>query len=60
MQRSILQAYIDKFQKVDAAFSLVDIEVTEERKIMVFIQGIQLSEDQRYIMHQKCKSQSVQ
>ena len=27
--------------------------VTEERKILVFIRGIKLSEDRSYIMHQK-------
>jgi hypothetical protein len=52
-QRSSLQAYMDEFQKVDAAFSFADMVVTEERKILVFIRGIKLSEDRRYIMHQK-------
>ena len=44
---------MDEFQKVDAAFSFADMVVMEERKILVFIRGIKLSEDQRYIMHQK-------
>ncbi len=44
---------MDEFQKVDAAFSFADMVVTEERKILVFIWGIKLSEDRRYIMHQK-------
>ncbi len=38
-------------QSLSAAFSFADM--VEERKILVFIRGIKLSEDQRYIMHQK-------
>ncbi len=53
--RGFLQAYMDEFQKEDAAFSFANMVVTEERKLLVFIQGIKLSKDQRYIMHQKCK-----
>ncbi len=36
-QRSSLQAYVDEFQKVDAAFSFAEMVVTEERKVLVFI-----------------------
>ena len=47
---------MDEFQKVDAAFSFADMVVTEERKVLVFIRGIKLGEDRRYMMHEKCKT----
>jgi hypothetical protein len=53
-QRSSLQAYVDEFQKVDAAFSFAQMEIAEERKVLVFIRGIKEREDRRYMMHERC------
>ena len=36
-QRSTLQAYMDEFQKVNAALSFAEIEIADERKVMIFI-----------------------
>ena len=36
-QRSSLQAYMDKFQKVDAALSFADITIADKRKVLIFI-----------------------
>ncbi len=45
---------MDKFQKVDAALSFADVTIVNERKVLIFIQGLCLGEDQRYILQQKC------
>jgi hypothetical protein len=36
-QRSTLQAYMDEFQKVDAALSFSEVEIADERKVLIFI-----------------------
>jgi len=53
-QRSTLQAYMDEFQKVDAALSFAGVEIADERKVLIFIRGLRLGEDRRYILQQKC------
>ncbi len=53
-QRSTLQAYMDEFQKVDAALSFAEVEIADERKVLIFIRGLSLGEDRRYVLQQKC------
>ena len=53
-QRSTLQAYMDEFQKVDAALSFAGVEIADERKVLIFIRGLRQGEDRRYILQQKC------
>lgn len=53
-QRSTLQAYMDEFQKVDAALSFAGVDIADELKVLIFIRGLRLGEDRRYILQQKC------
>jgi hypothetical protein len=53
-QRSTLQAYMDEFQKVDAALSFAEVTIADERKVLIFILGLKHCEDRRYILQQKC------
>ncbi len=45
---------MDEFQKVDAALSFAELEIADERKVLIFIRGLCLGEDRRYILQQKC------
>ena len=45
---------MDKFQKVDAALSFADVIIADKRKVLIFIRGLHLGEDRRYILQQKC------
>ncbi len=55
-QKSTLQAYMDEFQKVDAALSFAGVTTADERKVLIFIRGLSLGKDQRYILQQKCST----
>ncbi len=53
-QRSNLQSFMNEFQKVDAALSFAEVSISDERKVLIFIWGLHLPEDRRYILQQKC------
>ncbi len=44
----------DESQKVDAAVSFAEVTIADKRKVLIFILGLCLGEDQRYILQQKC------
>ncbi len=39
---------------MDAALAFAGVTISDERKVLIFIKGICLGEDRRYIMQQKC------
>jgi hypothetical protein len=39
---------------VDAVLSFADVTIADERKVLIFIQGLCLGEDRRNILQQKC------
>jgi hypothetical protein len=41
---------MDEFQKVDAALSFAGVSISDERKVLIFIWGLHLPEDRRYIL----------
>ncbi len=45
---------MDEFQKVNAALSFAEVTFADERKVLIFIRGLCLGEDRRYILQQKC------
>ncbi len=47
---------MDEFQKVDAALSVAEVSISDERKVLIFIWGLSLPENRRYILQQKCSN----
>ncbi len=45
---------MNKFQKMDAALSFAGVTILDETKVLIFICGLCLPEDRRYILQQKC------
>ncbi len=50
---------MDEFQKMDATLSFAEVSISDERKVLIFIWGLCLPEERRYIQQQKCSNLDV-
>ncbi len=41
---------MDEFQKVDAALSFAGVTIADKSKVLIFIRGLHLGEDRRYLL----------